>query len=130
MCTCNNIITIRIDKILKIKRYCEDKSNELIDNFLENININPEIVFTYFVYDKKKNRCDISTYFCSGISKDYKTIKNSSRHEYKYKTFDAIAYFDGEKKNVIPVGDSFVYDDSVINEIYQELKITDESVAS
>lgn len=125
ICRAYNSWHRELDLLLNLIEKHGDEFNfyySFFDDYIKGVDI--------VVYDNKKNRCDISTYFCSGISKDYKTIKNSSRHEYKYRTFDAIAYFDGEKKNVIPVGDSFVYDDSVIDEIYQELKTADESAAS
>lgn len=73
-------------------------------------------------YDKKSNRFEFSTYFSSGISKEYKDIKNTLRHKYKVPQINVVAYFDGDDKNTINCGDAKLYDDDTITSIYGQLK--------
>lgn len=72
----------------------------------------------------KGKRYDISTYFSSTRSLEFKKKKNEERHDYKNISIDLLAHFSGPEKNVETVGDVKLYSKASTEYIYKELKKT------
>lgn len=74
------------------------------------------------VKTKSNEEYGLATYVGTKRSKSYKVKKNTLRHDYsKLNMIDVIAYMSGDDKNVTKYGDIFVYNKSVVNDIYEKI---------
>lgn len=74
-------------------------------------------------YNKKKPKeYGLATYVNTKRSTAYKTRKNTFRHDYsKLNMIDVIAKMSGDDKNIKTLGDVFVYDKSVVDNLYKQI---------